>query len=133
MGGVVMSLSKDEKLVLDKIWKTLRDTNRSIGFDEIADHLPLRDEDVRFICYDLEQKGWLRTSGGDIIYDRACRKKYTEYLYGPIPKNNQAGCSNCYGKEYKLIDKNDQKELRQCSYCGRRYKVEIINGIEKLL
>ena len=133
MEGVIMSLSKEEKTVLDKIWKTLKDTNSSVGFDEIADHLPLGDEDVKLICYNLEQKGWLKTSESDIIYDRACRKKFTEHLYGPIPKNNQVGCSNCCGKEYKIIDKNRQKEFRQCSYCGRRYRVEIINGVEKLI
>lgn len=127
-----MDFSENEKVALELIWEILRE-NSSVGFDEIADHLTLNDEEVRFICYDLGEKGWLKTSGDDVYYDRACRKKYTEYLYGPIPINNQAGCSNCCGKKYKSIKSEGRMESRLCSYCGRKYRVEIINGIEKLL
>ena len=128
-----MDLNENEMSVLDRVWGTINDTNRSVGFDEIADSIPISDEDVKFICYELEEKGWLRIDGSDIYYDRSCRRKYTELKCGPIPKNNHVGCKNCCSKKYRVVNSYNQLEFRECSCCGRRYRVEIIGSIERLL
>lgn len=127
-----MGLNEKEKLVLARVWKTVNNTSKpTLGFDDIVNDLDMNYEEVRFICDELEQKGWLKTSGSDICYDPECRRKYTEFQFGPIPKDKKVGCSNCFGKQYTVLESKGEYEYRQCSYCGGRYRVESINGIER--